>query len=497
MVNEFEMKAIAQAVLEFAKKTPEKIAVYFENDEYSYAQLASMSKKVALWIKSIGINEGSRIIVEASHTIEYVAFVYGTHLAKCVFVPMEKGSPDERLNDVMSEVSASLIITSSERENTNNGYAISNVWEEQILSIDETEYVYNLPNENDLVEILFTTGTTGKSKGVMVSHKNQITMGYGGAELVDLKSDNIWMITTPMNHAAGLRKMHMAFLLGSSVCLHEGFTNLKKFFEIIDKRKCTSLYMPPSAIHLMLSLAKKELANLDNQLRFIYSSSALYPQTDKDIMKELLPHVHMHNAYGGSECGVVCCLDFNSDVDIPGSVGKPHSLSKLFIVDDNGNEITNSSKENHGSIAVECDSVMLGYWNEPELTASVLKDGRLIMSDYGYFLDDGTLMLLGRNSDVINIGGFKVSPSEVEEIANTAECVDECLLILSGKDPALFLKLLVVIKEGYELDSKSITDLISTKLEPYKIPKRYQKVDEIYKTFNGKIDRKKMIAEYK
>ena len=107
------------------------------------------------------------------------------------------------------------------------------------------------------------------------------------------------------------------------------------------------------------------------------------------------------------------------------------------------------------------------------------------------------VILLGRSSDVINIGGFKVAPSEVEEIANTVDSVDECLLILSGKDPRSFLKLLVVPKEGCEIDSKEILDTIAAKVEPYKLPKKIQIVDEIYKTFNGKIDRKRMIEEYK
>ena len=490
------MTSIAEAILKFAEETPDKVAVYLENEECTYSELATMSKKIAVWLNSVGVKKGDRVVVEASHTIEYVAFVYGVHFAECIFAPMEKDSPNERLSDVAAELDASLIISINHRDDLKNSYAIADVWEE-VMKIDYSNFKYELPNSDTVAEILHTTGTTGKSKGVMVSHRAMITMALGGAELINLQPDNIWMIPTPMNHAAGLRKMHMAFLLGSSVCLLDGFMNMKRFFDVMDKRGCTSLYMPPSAIHIMLTLAKKEMAKLDSQLRFIYSSSALYPQQDKDIMKELLPHVHMHNAYGGSECGVVCCLDFNFDEDLPGSVGKAHSLSKLYIVDENGQKIENTSPENYGFIAIECDSIMSGYWNEPELTKNVIKDNRLVMSDFGYILDDGTVILLGRSSDVINIGGFKVAPSEVEEIANTVDSVDECLLILSGKDPRSFLKLLVVPKEGCEIDSKEILDTIAAKVEPYKLPKKIQIVDEIYKTFNGKIDRKRMIEEYK
>ena len=111
--------------------------------------------------------------------------------------------------------------------------------------------------------------------------------------------------------------------------------------------------------------------------------------------------------------------------------------------------------------------------------------------------DNGELILVGRANDTINLGGLKVAPLEVEELVMRAECVDECLLIPVSKGGTVAaLKLLVVLKEGKELDEAGIRKLITDNLEPYKLPKQITVIDEIIRTFNGKIDRKQMIAKY-
>ena len=149
-----------------------------------------------------------------------------------------------------------------------------------------------------------------------------------------------------------------------------------------------------------------------------------------------------------------------------------------------------------GLCAIRSKSVMQGYWNEPEQTAKALKNGMLVMSDLCYFAPNGELLLVGRSNDTINLGGLKVAPAEVEEVVLRVPCVDECLMIPTVKANNTALKLLVVVKDGMELDEAAIRAMIADNLEPYKIPKQIVAVDEIIKTFNGKIDRKQMIAKY-
>ena len=215
-------------------------------------------------------------------------------------------------------------------------------------------------------------------------------------------------------------------------------------------------------------------------------------------MRKLLPNVYMYNCFGGSEVGVACTDEFcvSGGSQYIGSVGRPNSLCQIVILDENFNEKPNATAQDPGFCAVRSKSVTKGYWNEPEQTAKAFRDGMLIMSDLCYFAPNGELILVGRANDTINLGGLKVAPLEVEEVVMRVPCVDECLLIPVVKGGNTALKLLVVLKAGMELDEAAIRAAISQNLEPYKLPKQIVVIDEIMKTFNGKTDRKKMIATY-
>ena len=490
------LNSIALIIQEKAVETPNQTAIIVGEERCTYKELATMNRKAARYLQDKGIKEGDRVVVEADHLLSYVYLWYGIQLLGATFVPVEKNTPSLRVEEIANELEANTMVTLTAREDLSAAWSLEDIIKE-IEGLDDT-FEPTAPNDSSLAEILFTTGTTGKSKGVMVSYSNQINIALAGIETTNIKADNVWLIPTPMNHAAGLRKVNIAMAVGSTVVLLEGFRNFKLYFDAIHKNNVTSLYLPPSAIHLLLAVASKDLEGLKDQLRFIYSSSTAYPETDKEKMRKLLPNVYMYNCFGCSEAGVVCTDEFcvSGGSKYSGSVGVPNSYSEIVILDEDGNEIKDSSPEKTGLCAIRSKSVMQGYWNEPEQTAKALKNGMLVMSDICYFAENGELILVGRSNDTINLGGLKVAPLEVEEVVMRVDCVDECLLVPVVRGGNTALKLLVVLKEGYELDDKAIRDTIAQKLEPYKQPKQIVAIDEIIKTFNGKIDRKQMIAKY-
>ena len=144
-----------------------------------------------------------------------------------------------------------------------------------------------------------------------------------------------------------------------------------------------------------------------------------------------------------------------------------------------------------GLIACQGDTLMSGYVGDPELTATVLRDNTIFTSDVGTLDEEGMLHLSGRASDVINVGGFKVSPIEVEEVAMSNPMVSDCICI-SAPHPVTghALKLLVVTPPGQTLDKRSLARFFADRLEPYKVPMLYEQVDSIARTYNGKLDRK-------
>lgn len=488
--------SIALQIQHFAKETPEQLAIIAQDIKCDYASLAKYNRQVAAYLASKGIKAGDRLVVEADHTLEYVYFWYGIQLLGATFVPVEKNTPSKRIIEIAKELDASVTVSLTAREDLKDGWALSDIMPE-ILAGDDS-FVPEIPADNSLAEILFTTGTTGKSKGVMVSYGNQVNIALAGIETTNIKSDNVWLIPTPMNHAAALRKVHIAMAVGSTTVLLEGFRNFKQYFKTIEDYGVTSLYLPPSAIHLMLAFASKNFAELNGKIRFVYSSSTAYPETDKEKMRKLMPDTYMYNCFGCSEAGVVCTDEFcvSGGSEYTGSVGKPNSYSEIVLLDEEGNEMTDATAQNPGLCAIRSKSVMQGYWNEPDQTAKALKNGMLVMSDLCYFAPNGELLLVGRANDTINLGGLKVAPAEVEDVVLRVPCVDECLMIPTVKANNTALKLLVVVKEGMELDEAAIRAMIAENLEPYKIPKQIVAVDEIIKTFNGKIDRKQMIAKY-
>ena len=490
------IESIALNIQKVAKETPEQLAVVAGGEKCTYENLAFVNRKAALYLQNKGVKEGDRVVVEADHTLEYVYFWYGIQLLGATFVPVEKNTPSKRVAEIAKELDASTIVTLTKREDLPEAWSLEDIMPEIMACDDSFNAV--APNADSLSEILFTTGTTGKSKGVMVSYSNQVNIALAGIETTNIQSDNVWLIPTPMNHAAGLRKVHIAMAVGSTSVLLEGFRNVKQYFQTIHEYNVTSLFLPPSAIHLLLALASKNLAELNGKLRFIYSSSTAYPETDKEKMRKLLPDVYMYNCFGCSEAGVVCTDEFcvSGGSEYTGSVGRPNSYSEIVLLDEDGNEMKDATAQNPGLCAIRSKSVMQGYWNEPEQTAKALKNGMLVMSDLCYFAPNGELLLVGRSNDTINLGGLKVAPAEVEDVVLRVPCVDECLLIPTVRANNTALKLLVVLKEGAELDDAAIRAMIADNLEPYKIPKMIVTVDEIIKTFNGKIDRKQMIAKY-
>ncbi len=481
-----EERSIVKCIYEQSLRTPQKTAVIATDCTADYQSFWKYICAAAQLLRDRGVEQKQRIMLEAGHTVEYLACCYAIHLLGAVHVPFESGAPADRIREIAAEIDPALILTGR--------HPLENLGA-TLESLPEPEGVWEFPKEELLQEILFTTGTTGKSKGVMITHYGQMNMCQSQNAILNYSEDNVWLIPTPMNHAAGLRKTHMSMVRGSTVLLMEGFRNLKLFFENMRKYKVTSLYLPPSAVHYILMLAGKELAKFDEQLDFLYSSSTALPGGDKEKLIALLPSVRKFDAYGGSEVGAVVYIDYNAVREAGNCVGKPNPGVDIFMVDEQYRP-KKATKDDPGIIAIRSNTVTAGYWNEPELTAQTIRDGVIYMTDLGYMSDDGYLYLLGRRDDVINVGGLKVAPMEVEDAALRYEKIDECVCVpYDDKAFGRCVKMYVVMKPDCDFSPEDITAFLETKLEAYKIPRFIQCIDSIPKTFNGKIDRKKLIAD--
>ncbi len=433
-----------------AQRYPDKVAVVCGDTSLTYAQLW---QEVARRAQDFHPHEV--VCFRSSQDIDFLVTYMAVHLAGGVAVPLEHGMPDALFERISSAVAHSFTLHSS------------------------------LP----IADILYTTGTTGQSKGVMVSHRALIADAENLIAGQGFSHDLVFIINGPLNHIGSLSKIWPCIILGATILIIEGMKDLNAFFRALDTPPSSFLLPPssklkfatffvPATIRMILQFAPDRLASYAHKLDFIESGAAPLPQTDMQRLCELLPHTRLYNTYASTETGIIATYNYNDDRCMANCLGRPMPHSKILITPD-------------GLIACQGDTLMSGYVGDPELTATVLRDDTVFTSDVGILDEEGMLHLSGRASDVINVGGFKVSPIEVEEAAMASPMVSDCICI-SASHPVTgcALKLLVVTPSGQKLDKRTLARYLADRLEPYKVPMLYEQVDTIARTYNGKLDRK-------
>ena len=483
------MESIVSAVAKFAEERPERAAVIANDNQITYAELWKEIQGFAKYIKSFSFPAGSRIIVKSDSDIWFAVTCFAIQLTGNVHVPLEKSIGVKGLEDVASQLGAAMVISNTDIQ----GDFVS-VDSDKVREIGQENYEdglsFDFPTKEMTCDILFTTGTTGKSKGVVISHRAVVAVSENvqyGAEIPD---DNVYLVPAPINHASAIRKLYVSMLTGTTVVLLDGFKDIRKFYSYIEKYKVTSILMPPAAVRMLLVLSKKELAKYSGQLHHIHTGSAAFPEADKELLCSLLPETRLYFAYGSSEAGCVSMFDYSQHKGLISCVGKPNKNAHIFIVDDNRQEIK-SSQANQGLIAIKGGMTMTEYFEEPELTKEVLVDGVVYTNDMGYIDENGFVYMLGRRGDVISIGGLKIAPTEVENIVLRFPGIAECACFaVEDRMGGCVPKLNIVEEKGADVDINELKKHMASYLEAFKVPKLVAKVEEIPKTSNGKIDRK-------
>ncbi len=484
-----ERKAITGILKSYAERQPEKVALVIEDEIITYGELYRQVSSAASFLSRKGVKRSTHVVTVANPSLNYIVSEYAILGLGAVNIPTENRIPANRLGEIAKSVDAEFVLSSVEPECDALWIDYADVDRSQKADISWNPVGVS----NECSEIIFTTGTTGKSKGVMLSSLCLETYLAAINPTFKLENDSVFLVTTPLNHVGGLHRIHQCISVGCTAVLLDGIRNLKAFFRSIDEYGVTHTYLPPASVKMLITLARKNMEQLDGKLQFIYTASAPFPMADIETLMKILPHTRLHQGYGSSETGSICNCCYNAPGGTVNSLGKPYDCVEVILEDENGNPIKEPNKE--GLIRSRSKMNMLGYYNEPELTAEVLKDGFVYSHDLMFFDEKGELHFAGRGDDVINIRGFKVTPTEVEDVALRYDPISECVCVpYEDKVYGRVLKMFVVLKQGFSFNIEEITSYLETKLEAYKIPKYIECIKEIPKTFNGKIDRKKLIS---
>lgn len=485
------VKSIVEAVFKFAEKTPDKLCIADEKRTVTYLQYKEEIGRIATVLTNYGVKAEDRVVIEATQTISYLASQLAVQLIGAIFVPVERNCAWDKTQRVAAASEAKLIITQKENQPYDDVVVLSmSKVSEESASAQEYKAV-DFPQSSDVAEILFSTGTTGKEKGIVITHDNNIALAENVIYGVEMKEDNVEMIPSPLNHSHGLRRYYGNMYMGATVVLFTSVMAVKLFFDMIDRYSVNSIDLVPTALTVLLKLSRDKFAEYKDVMRYIQFGSAPLSDADMKQIRSLLPNTRLYNFYGSTESGCICIYDFNTDCDKAKCIGHPAHNARLFVVDEDRNEITNSSAENTGLLASCGRMNMKGYWRDEQETAQAMENGIIYSNDEAYFDEDGDIILLGRKGDVINTGGNKVAPDEIEEAARKHPSIADCGCIgVPDKFKGAVPKLFVQLKKGETFNPVSIRELLTENLEPYKVPASIVEIDQIPRTFNGKILRR-------
>lgn len=478
-------------------RIPDKTALITENESLTYHEFWNEIRLCAAYLQDLGLKKNSNIIIKTQQSPNYLICYYAVQLAGGIPAVVEKNTPDESIISIAEKLDADMIISDSESVMKICGkkiYVNMNSLRSHAFGREKDIREFVFPADDDVQMIMFTTGTTGASKGVQIQHKAMRASEEKIMSFLHIETyaeNGLFVTPTPLNHAKGIWETESMIRTGGSIYIVNGLVDISKYFKALDY-PCDKLLLSlvPATLRLLTMIAPDELAARAEKIGAIKLGTAAFLEDDKNRIIELLPDTEIHNAYGSSEGGILCNLECSKNPGKAFCIGKPVLDTEVIVVDDDRNPIA-SSKENMGKLAFRSRSAMLGYYNEPELTDSVFSDGILYTNDFGYLDENGDVFICGRADDVINVGGFKVSPDEVESAVFELPGVQDCICIESkDKVTARSLKLLIVMKDKSSLDVKAFKKGLAKKLEPYKIPKMIEQVNEISRTYNGKLNRK-------
>ena len=475
--------SIVEAVRRHAAENPDRTAIIASDGRLTYRELWDKVRGFATFLKDAGLENGSCTVMRAEQTCAFAVCHLATHLAGGIFTPVEKRAPDARLNEILNQTGARILLSAADE-----GVPVRI---DSRLALSPLEVRdFPLPDGSDPAELLFTTGTTGAAKGVLCSHRSVAAVAENLVYGMCYKPDTLLAVPGPVSHANAIRKLASTFLNGSGILLLDGMNELAAFFRALDEHPVTALCLPPSAIRLILSLSGSRLGRYRDQIDFVESGTAPLTEADKARMKALLPVSRLYNSYGTSEAGSCCMYDYNAVDGGAGCIGFPAFNARFEIVDDDRESIA-SSAENPGLIAILGDMMMTGYWRDPALTAETLSGGRLFTSDIGYFDERGMVHVVGRQGDVINVAGRKVAPDAIEQAALALDDVADCGCAkahdpLTGEAPVLY----VVMKPERPFDPATLREALLKRLEDYMLPRRILQRDKLPRAENGKLQRK-------
>lgn len=507
---------LTELLKENINKFGEYDLLYYHDKIYTNIDTEMISSKVSSLIRSLGIEKGDRVLICMPNCPEVIFSYQGVLGAGAIIVPVMYLLHENEINFILKNSDAKAVITSSTllTKIINASTDLAN--KPKIICIDQREnieieqvdieviewesalanrsIIENEPlemEETDVAVILYTSGTTGVPKGVMLTHKNLYANSMSGVSLRDDETRGTTIGVLPLAHIYGFGIMNSMFLLGSSVVIFSKF-DAEEVFKVIEKYKVKSFAAVPAMIHAMVY--HPNAANYDlTSLETVGSGSAALAVSLRHKFKEKFG-AEVRDAYGLSEASPGVASQRNDMPIKEGSVGIPMPGVKIKIVDEKGNELAAGEV---GELLVQGENVTPGYFRNEEATKKALQNGWLHTGDMAKVDEEGYLYIVDRKKDLIIRGGFNIYPRDLEELLVKHEAVLEAAVIgIPSERMGEEILACIVKKDGTTVSEGDIIAYCQKNLAKYKTPRHVVFINELPRNGVGKILKTKLREQF-
>lgn len=482
-----------------ANKYADEVSIIEQGQSYTFYELKLASDKCAAGLIQRGISKGDRVALYCINSVEFTIAYMGIIKAGGVVVPINLLQKASEIVYVMNNAGVSALIYHCAFQS--NVDVILPALNSVILSVciststvRSTDWESLFENngqflpirfdvDNDLAAILYTSGTTGKPKGAMLTHRNLVSNTASVFQAMKWSTDDVIILVLPMFHA-------FAATVGMLTPLTHGccFVPVAKFesenlLNTIEQTKSTVFLGVPSMYNVLLN-TKAEKINRFSSIKLCISGGASMPVDVMNRFEEKFG-VAIYEGDGPTECSPVTCVNPVGGTRKVGTVGLPIPNVEMKILDDHGVEMPTGEI---GEIAVRGDNVMKGYWRLPDATKESFFEDWFLTGDLGNEDEDGYFSILDRKKDMVIVNGMNVYPRIIEEVLYRLESVLEAAVIgqldkLHGEIPVAY----IVLKEGFKADSADIRSWCRQYLGSYEVPRKVVFMDALPKNGAGKI----------
>lgn len=475
------METLIHHLLKIAGSHPDRIALRFAADSVSYGEFRVRILSAAAQLRGLGVEEGDRVLICGGNTLAIPVLYFAVHALGAVAVPVAPDTPESMLATLANDAEARLALI----EKPVSAMPCPVVSTKTVIHDSGGDEIEPVCRPDAIADLLYTTGTTGRKKGVVLTHANVLAAARNITEFIGNGPHDLEVVPLPLSHSFGLGRLRCMAIAGNTLILEPGVgTGATVVKKILDAR-ATGLAVVPAGFDIIRRMTGDNLGQAREHLRYIEIGSApMKPETRQWLM-DLLPHTRICHHYGLTEASRAAFSEYHGDAHKTGTAGRATPNVEIVICDENGGSLPVGET---GEVVVGGGMVMKEYWKQPELTEKAFCREGLKTGDIGYLDADGYLFLMGRRSDLINVGGRKVAPDEIEDLLRQLDGVRDAGCI-GEPDELLGERVKAYLVADREIRRAEVVAFLRTRVEECKIPQVVVHIEAVPRTSSGKIQR--------